>query len=418
MNGNKEPLVGAYTLRHKTKVSEPPPKRQRLSPATGQRQGPDRHFAALVLARGGSKGIPLKNIKLLAGIPLIGWVLRAAIDSKQFDSVWVSTDHEEIAKVAKKFGGQVHNRNPEVSKDSSSSLQTILEFLEKHKEIDVVCQIQCTSPCLQPHHLEDVVKMMKKDGYDSVFSVVRRHHFRWQEVPKGKVTKPLNLDPAHRPRRQDWSGELCENGSLYFATTELIKSGCLQGGKVAYYEMEPQFSVDIDVDIDWPIAEQRVMSYGYLGKIPVKVGLLVCNLDADVQDGPNASQKREFNMHDIPILKTLKDRGIMVKFFPEIDTKTSHAEVKNEAQVKLKTVQDLGQELKITWKNVAYLGNAESDLDCLRKAQVRGASQDAASAVREEAHYICKHNAGTRSVEEFAEHVLLLVNQFDETNGH
>lgn len=105
-------------------------------------------------------------------------------------------------------------------------------------------------------------------------------------------TGALNLDPAKRPRRQDWDGELCENGSFYFTTRDLIvNTGCLQvtgqqndtvvclhintivhfsiyvispcpsiqGGRVAYYEMLPQYSVDIDVDIDWPVAEQRVL---------------------------------------------------------------------------------------------------------------------------------------------------------------
>ncbi|XP_078090726.1 N-acylneuraminate cytidylyltransferase-like [Mustelus asterias] len=335
----------------------------------------------------------------------------------ELQRIWVSTDHEEIARVADKFGAQVHKRSPKVSKDSSSSLETVLEFLEKHKEIDVVCQIQCTSPCLHPHHLKDVMKMMKEDGYDSVFSVVRRHHFRWQEVLKGQITKPLNLDPANRLRRQDWIGELCENGSLYFATTELIKSGRIQGGKLAYYEMEPQFSVDIDVDIDWPIAEQRVMSYGYIGKVPMKIELLVCNLVPDVQGGSSSRQKSVLNMHDIPILETLTDRGVKVKFFPEINTNALHTKVKNDAQAKLKIVQDLGKELNITWKNVAYLGIAESDLECMRKAQVRGASQDAAAAVRKEAHYISKHDAGTRSVEEFAEYVLILLNQFEKNSN-
>ncbi|EPQ19948.1 N-acylneuraminate cytidylyltransferase [Myotis brandtii] len=74
------------------------------------------HLAALILARGSSKGIPLKNIKHLAGVPLIGWVLLAALDSGVFQSVWVSMDHDEIENVAKQCGAQVHRRSSEVSK--------------------------------------------------------------------------------------------------------------------------------------------------------------------------------------------------------------------------------------------------------------------------------------------------------------
>ncbi|XP_047241413.1 N-acylneuraminate cytidylyltransferase-like isoform X2 [Girardinichthys multiradiatus] len=224
------------------------------------------HVAALILARGGSKGIPLKNIKTLAGVPLIGWVLRAAIDCGKFDSVWVSTDHDEIEKVAESWGAKVHRRSPKVSKDCSSSLETIKEFLEENPYVTVVCNIQATSPCLHPFHLQEALKKMIDKKCDSVFSVVRRHQFRWKEVRKGsdQCTQPDNLDPKNRPRRQDWDGELFENGSFYFATTDLImKKGSMQGGKVAYFEMDPQHSVeikeDIDEDINWLLAEQMVL---------------------------------------------------------------------------------------------------------------------------------------------------------------
>uniref|UniRef100_UPI003AAB6A22 N-acylneuraminate cytidylyltransferase-like n=1 Tax=Centroberyx gerrardi TaxID=166262 RepID=UPI003AAB6A22 len=179
-----------------------------------------------------------------------------------FSSVWVSTDHDEIEKVAKAWGAKVHRRSPEVSRDSSSSLETIQEFIRLNPEVDVICNIQATSPCLHPFHVKEAVEMITQQGFDSVFAVVRRHQFRWQEVKKGsgEMTKPFNIDPANRPRRQDWDGELCENGSFYLATRDLIENkGTLQGGKMAYYEMLPEYSVDIDVDIDWPVAEQRVL---------------------------------------------------------------------------------------------------------------------------------------------------------------
>eukprot|EP00063_Salmo_salar_P062563 XP_014037398.1 PREDICTED: N-acylneuraminate cytidylyltransferase-like [Salmo salar] len=192
-------------------------------------------------------------------------------------SVWVSTDHDDIEKVAKAWGAQVHRRSPEVSKDSSSSLDTIQEFVRLNPEVDVICHIQATSPCLHPFHLKEALEMITKQGFTSVFSVVREHHFRWQEVKKGGsvATQPLNLDPSNRPRRQDWDGELCENGSFYIYTRAMIERG-LQGGKWAYYEMLPEYSVDIDVDIDWPVAEQRVLRFGYFGLDKPEVYFPVC----------------------------------------------------------------------------------------------------------------------------------------------
>ncbi|MEQ2170039.1 hypothetical protein GOODEAATRI_031176, partial [Goodea atripinnis] len=98
-------------------------------------------------------------------------------------------------------------------------------------EVTVVCNIQATSPCLHPSHLQEALKKITEEGFDSVFSVVRRHQFRWKEVKKGndQSTQPENLDPRNRPRRQDWDGELYENGSFYFATRDLIMNeGYLQ----------------------------------------------------------------------------------------------------------------------------------------------------------------------------------------------
>ncbi|GLD73995.1 N-acylneuraminate cytidylyltransferase [Lates japonicus] len=226
------------------------------------RAGGDKHIAALVLARGGSKGIPLKNIKMLAGVPLIGWVLRAAKDSEMFDSLWVSTDHDEIEKVAKACGAKVHRRSPEVSRDSSSSLETIQEFARLNPEVNVICNIQATSPCLHPKHVKEALEMITLQGFDSVFSVVRKHHFRWQEVKQGigQLTKPLNLDPSNRPRRQDWDGELCESGSFYFTTRDLVlNKGLLQGGKVGHCEM-PSSSIQMTSTGLW---QSRVLRYPY-----------------------------------------------------------------------------------------------------------------------------------------------------------
>ncbi|MEQ2270364.1 hypothetical protein XENORESO_021064, partial [Xenotaenia resolanae] len=92
--------------------------------------------------------------------------------------------------------------------------------------VTVVCNIQATSPCLHPSHLQEALKKITEEGFDSVFSVVRRHQFRWKEVKKGsdQCTQPEN-----RPRCQDFDGELYENGSFYFATRDLIMNeGCLQ----------------------------------------------------------------------------------------------------------------------------------------------------------------------------------------------
>lgn len=389
--------------------------------------GKKRHIAALILARGGSKGIPLKNIKMLAGVPLIGWVLRAAVDSKMFDSVWVSTDHDEIQAVAGAWGAQVHRRSPEVSQDSSSSLDTIQEFVRLNPEVDVICNIQATSPCLHPSHLREALEMITLQDYQSVFSVVRRHQFRWQAVKTGAgvSTSALNLDPSHRPRRQDWDGELCENGSFYFATRELIQQGLLQGGKMAYYEMMPEFSVDIDVDIDWPVAEQRVLRFGYFGQDqPEVVRLLLVVASGCVTDGRvlltgSGEDMVSINTRDTRGIRMLREEGVEVvllstsedplsKALSERLTQRTGCQVLQLGSDTLADVRTMMEGKGLDWKQVAYMGNDEPDITCLTLAGLSAVPRDAPVGALNAAKYSCRSGGGQGAVREFAEHILLL----------
>ncbi|CAL8242341.1 unnamed protein product [Merluccius merluccius] len=386
-----------------------------------------RHVAALVLARGGSKGIPLKNIKMLAGVPLVGWVLRAAQDARMFDSVWVSTDHDEIEKVARAWGAQVHRRSPEVSRDSSSSLDTIQEFARLNPEVDVICNIQATSPCLHPFHMKEALEKITLLGYDSVFSVVRRHQFRWQEAKQDTngVTSPLNMNPSKRPRRQDWDGELCENGSFYFATRDLIMNqGVLQGGKIGYYEMLPEYSVDIDVDIDWPVAEQRVLRFGYFGhEKPEEVQLMFCLVSGCLTDGQTivSGSKGEMvhmNTKDLTGLRILRREGVevvllvsnedMSKTLSDKLAKRTGCDVMQVGAEPLDDVQKWRKEKGLDWKLVAFMGFDEPDVECLKLAGLSAAPQDAPAVAVNAAKYTCHARGGQGAVREFVEHILLL----------
>ncbi|XP_023201476.1 N-acylneuraminate cytidylyltransferase-like isoform X1 [Xiphophorus maculatus] len=421
------------------------------------------HVAALILATGGSKDIPLKNIKPLAGVSLVGWVLRAAIDSGEFDSVWVSTDHDEIEKVAKSWGAKVHRRSEEVSRDSSTSLETIQEFLKENPEVTVVCNIQATSPCLHPSHLKNALKKITEDGYDSIFSVVRRYQFRWKEVKKGsdECTEPENLDPAKRPRRQDWNGELIENGSFYFATRDLImKEGRLQGGRVAYFEMEPEHSVDIDVDIDWPVAEQRVLRYGYFGR---GMSLMFCEVSgcltdgrvhlsgsldrpgvsfaggpcdtdsgvvsANVSDSEASSAKgsihsrdtegfsvsihsrdtaglRKLQKNDLKVVLLISEEDVLRQMRFKLKMMTD-CEVMLVGEDPLKDVQSMVEKEKLDWKDVAYMGCDAASASCLHLAGLSAAPADAHPDAIRAGKFACKQGGGAGAVWEFVEHVLL-----------
>ncbi|XP_014287069.1 N-acylneuraminate cytidylyltransferase [Halyomorpha halys] len=218
------------------------------------------HFAGLVLARGGSKGIPHKNVAKIKNITLLARALHTMSEFGKFDTIWVSTDDIVIATEAKKGKAQVHWRASYTATDSASSVLAVKEFLETHDEVTKIGLIQCTSPFLKAEFLEEAYKMLN-NNIDSVFSVTRQHKLRWGYNSSGQL-QPENFDLYHRPRRQDWDGELIENGMFYFTDASLVKkSMILQGGKLGVVEIPANLSLEIDNFNDLDVAEMLMNSY-------------------------------------------------------------------------------------------------------------------------------------------------------------
>lgn len=236
------------------------------------------HVAGLILARGGSQGIPLKNVVLLGSRPLLAWSLGAMTTYGGFDSIWVSTDHPGIAACATSLGANVFPRSPQFASAQAPSVEAVKEFLAHRPEVDIVALVQCTSPFLRPEFLSKAHRLMVDHDYDAVFSVCRQKKFRWSETlstatdstafrsdeSKCNNTRPLNCDPSRRPRRQDWRGDIVENGMFYFAKRHLVQDqGLLQGGKkCSYVEVPSKLSIEIDSSLDLAMAEQLVLHEG------------------------------------------------------------------------------------------------------------------------------------------------------------
>ncbi|XP_023714254.1 N-acylneuraminate cytidylyltransferase isoform X2 [Cryptotermes secundus] len=223
----------------------------------------DLHVASLILARGGSKGIRHKNLAKINGTTLLKRSLMVIHDFGRFSSVWVSTDSTDIAEEANTAGAQVHWRSSESATDFAPSIVGVQDFCSFHPEVDVVALIQCTSPFLKAEFLAEAYSKMQDGKYDCVFSVTREYKLRWKKLPDGDV-KPINFDPKKRPRRQDWDGELVENGMFYFATANLITYGLLQGGRCGTVDIPKEYSNEIDSPFDLQAAEAQLHAHSFL----------------------------------------------------------------------------------------------------------------------------------------------------------
>ncbi|VEN52617.1 unnamed protein product, partial [Callosobruchus maculatus] len=213
-----------------------------LCPNSGCRQdkynpfSTEDHIAALVLARGGSKGIKLKNLSHIGNQTLLEISLGVLKQVKGLDSIWVSTDHTRIAETAENENVNIHWRSAESATDTASSLFAVQEFLKYHPEVNKIGLIQCTSPFIKPHYIQRAVSFMRNDQ-ECVFSVSRSYKLRW--IEKDQKVVPLNFDPQKRPRRQEFKGELVENGMFYFTTRNLIEQGVLQSSNCKIVEIPP-----------------------------------------------------------------------------------------------------------------------------------------------------------------------------------
>lgn len=212
---------------------------------------------AFIPVRGGSKSIPLKNIRPLCGRPLVYWTVKAACECGRLDRVFVSTDNEEIRLTVENFGLDkvtVVDRSAETASDTASTESAMLEFAERH-EFENIVLIQATSPLLTASDLDKGFTLYDKPDCDSVFSAVRRYQFLWTGEPDG-MAFPQNYDIYHRPRRQEYDGYLIENGAFYITSKErLITTGNRISGNIKAAEMDSNTIFEIDEPEDWIIME-------------------------------------------------------------------------------------------------------------------------------------------------------------------
>ena len=208
----------------------------------------------VILARGGSKGIPRKNIINFCGKPLIAWTIEQCLSSKYIANVWVSSDSKEILDVAEEYGAQVILRPNNISGDLASSEAAWLhaiEEIQKSTKIDLVLAPQVTSPLREVKDINAAIELFKKGKYDSMFSAsVSDDLFYWQE--SNNIIESVNYDYKNRKRRQDSKEQIIENGSFYLFKPKVIKKELNRfGGKIGFSKMSfwKMFEIDDADDI-------------------------------------------------------------------------------------------------------------------------------------------------------------------------
>jgi N-acylneuraminate cytidylyltransferase len=208
------------------------------------------NYIALLPLRGGSQGIPRKNILPFMEKPLFTWSANAAISAGI--PLVISTDDSEIKSYIKKYTptARVLERPKELATNTASTESVISHFLD-NTECDHIILLQATSPMTLSSHLTDAVKLYLKEGCKPLVSGTRQHTFHWSEDGT-----PINYDPRSRPRRQDWKGTFIENGAFYIFSRKDFEANLSRcAPPCTLYEMESLHSIEIDTQFDWLLLE-------------------------------------------------------------------------------------------------------------------------------------------------------------------
>lgn len=381
---------------------------------------------AVVPARGGSKGIPGKNIKPLCGRPMLYWVCRAADACPHIDAVYVSTDDDTIADTVRRLGlPKVHSiaRAPETATDQASTESVLLDFAQR-VDFDHLVLIQATSPLLTSEDLNNGCEKILSGTCDSVLSVVRQTRFRWT-MKEDDLATPENYDPQFRPRRQNFAGFFVENGAFYITSRAgLLTSQCRLNGRIGLVEMPEDSYFELDGITDWIIVENLLarrlqQAKGNLEERLRAIRFVASDVDGSLTDSgvfydEHGGDMKRFSTRDGQGFALLRHAGILTGLITQEtlslvarrSEKLRLDETHMGALDKVPVMQEILQRRGLDWSQAAYLGDDVGDLELLQRVGIAACPADAIPEVRRIADLVLGFPGGHGAFRELAERIL------------
>lgn len=384
---------------------------------------------AFIPVRGGSKSIPLKNIKPIGGRPLVYWTVKAACGCKSIDKVYVATDSDKIKETIEGFKKgfeadtfkkvEVIGRSAESASDTASTEFAMLEFAEKY-DFENIVLVQATSPLLESSDLDRGFEAFETKGTDSVLSVVRQKRFHWANDNKG-FAHPTNYDVFKRPRRQEFDGYLVENGAFYISSKDaLIRTKNRVSGNIKAVEMKEDTFFEIDEPSDWIIIEALMKKNGIVApsEIPeIKMLLTDCDgclTDAGMYYSEKGDELKKFNTRDGLGFALLRAKGIVTGIITSENVLLNRRRAEKlkldvlemGCHNKLETIKRLCSERNIPIANVCYIGDDLNDLESIAAVGYGCCPQDACCEVKNEAKYIAARKGGEGVIREIIDRIL------------
>lgn len=340
---------------------------------------------AVIPARGGSQGVPLKNLEPVGGRTLLMRAVTACLQSELIDMVVVSSDHPGIQEEGRRAGATVVARPAAISGNTASSesavLHAVTEIQGDGPAPEVTVLVQCTSPFMNPADLDAAIGRVLAGEADCAFSAVESHAFLWKYGPDGLIG--INHDPSFRPRRQDRDTEFRETGAFYAMRTDgLRRYGRRFFGTLVAQRVNDDHAMEIDTPDDLHIARLRAAVMEEQERID---GLPVIEVDALVMDfdgvhtddrlylGQDGEESVRLSREDGMGIKLARQAGLKMLI---LSTEVNPVVAARGRKLQIPVIHgqaDKAQALKewiaaegLDAERVAYVGNDVNDLGCLR----------------------------------------------------
>ena len=340
----------------------------------------------IVPARGGSKGIPRKNLQRVGGVALVTRAVRAARSAPSVDRVFVSTDDTEIAAVARDAGAEVIDRPAALGDDTASSESALVHALDwlrerGEPEPDITVLVQCTAPFVAPGDIDGAIEPVAAGTADCALTASRTHGFVWRQGPDG--AEGVNHDAAVRPRRQDREVEFLEDGAVYAMRTAGFRAANHRFfGRIAVHEVPAARTLEIDEPADLAVANALVATatVDLAAALPERVDAVIFDFDGVLTDNTvithqDGTEAVVADRSDGLGIERLREAGFrLVVMSKEANPVVAARCAKLQIEC-LQGIRDKGPAMQawldaagIPAANALFVGNDVNDLDCLRLA--------------------------------------------------
>lgn len=370
---------------------------------------------AVIPARGGSKGVPGKNLRRVGGVPLIVRAVTAAVNAQLIDTVAVSTDDAAIADAARAAGATIVDRPAELSTDQASSEVALIHALDTLSGHDILVFIQATSPFIASADLDAAVARVRDGESDTVFAAKEAHHFLWRQTDEGAVG--VNHDHSFRLRRQDSEPQFQETGAFYVMRVDGFRErGFRFFGRIGIQVVDELGSMEIDTFADLDLA--RAVAPMLATEEAIDVDALITDFDGvhtddTVHVAQDGTESVVASRGDGLGIGMLRDAGIPVVIVSKEQNPVVSARA---AKLRIDALQGVDEkravverwmaERSIEPNRVAFVGNDINDLAAMDAVGWPIAVADAHPAVIAAARIVLAHPGGHGAVREVAERIL------------